>query len=271
MSLIKERFARPVLWLAAALVVGANVFNIGADLGSMAEAVPAPDPPAVRGAGGRVRRRDRAARGLRQLRPLLADPALARPVDLRVRARAVRRRRRTGPRSRPDFIPELPADPRVRRGARRDLRHHDLAVPVRLAGAPRRSRSARPGGCTTGRRRQIRAMRVDVVSGMSAGVLVMFAIMVSSAATLGAHGSQDVADGSRGRRGARTHRGSVRLRAVRRRHRRHGPARDPDARGFGGVRAGRDVRLARGSGAQAEGGAGLLRRARRRDRWSASR
>jgi NRAMP (natural resistance-associated macrophage protein)-like metal ion transporter len=38
MSLIKERFARPVLWLAAVLVVGANVFNIGADLGSMAEA-----------------------------------------------------------------------------------------------------------------------------------------------------------------------------------------------------------------------------------------
>ena len=40
--------------------------------------------------------------------------------------------------------------------------------------------------------RQIRAMRVDVVSGMSAGVLVMFAIMVSSGATLGAHGGQDV-------------------------------------------------------------------------------
>jgi len=40
--------------------------------------------------------------------------------------------------------------------------------------------------------RQIRAMRVDVVSGMSAGVLVMFAIMVSSGATLGAHGSRNV-------------------------------------------------------------------------------
>jgi Mn2+/Fe2+ NRAMP family transporter len=35
-------------------------------------------------------------------------------------------------------------------------------------------------------------MRVDVLSGMSAGVLVMFAIMVSSGATLGAHGSRDV-------------------------------------------------------------------------------
>jgi Mn2+/Fe2+ NRAMP family transporter len=40
--------------------------------------------------------------------------------------------------------------------------------------------------------RQLRLMRVDVISGMSAGVLVMFAIMVSSASTLGAHGVSDV-------------------------------------------------------------------------------
>ena len=38
MSLIEERFPRWVMWTATALVVGANVFNIGADLGSMAEA-----------------------------------------------------------------------------------------------------------------------------------------------------------------------------------------------------------------------------------------
>lgn len=38
MSLIKDRFSHPVLWLATVLVVGANTFNIGADLGSMAEA-----------------------------------------------------------------------------------------------------------------------------------------------------------------------------------------------------------------------------------------
>jgi Mn2+/Fe2+ NRAMP family transporter len=36
MALIKERFPRPVLWLAVVLVVAANTFNIGADLGSMA-------------------------------------------------------------------------------------------------------------------------------------------------------------------------------------------------------------------------------------------
>jgi len=39
---------------------------------------------------------------------------------------------------------------------------------------------------------QIRAMRVDVVSGMSAGVLVMFAIMVSAGSTIGAKGPVEV-------------------------------------------------------------------------------
>jgi Mn2+/Fe2+ NRAMP family transporter len=35
---------------------------------------------------------------------------------------------------------------------------------------------------------RIRAVRIDVIAGMSSAVIVMFAIMVSSAATLGAHG-----------------------------------------------------------------------------------
>ena len=55
---LKERFARPVLWLAAALVVGANVFNIGADLGSMAEAfrllIPLPFAVLVVGFAGAI-------------------------------------------------------------------------------------------------------------------------------------------------------------------------------------------------------------------------
>jgi Mn2+/Fe2+ NRAMP family transporter len=38
MALIRERFPRPILWLAVFLVVTANTFNIGADLGSMAAA-----------------------------------------------------------------------------------------------------------------------------------------------------------------------------------------------------------------------------------------
>jgi Mn2+/Fe2+ NRAMP family transporter len=37
-ALIRERFARPIMWIAVTLVVAANSFNIGADLGSIAEA-----------------------------------------------------------------------------------------------------------------------------------------------------------------------------------------------------------------------------------------
>lgn len=36
-SVIRTRYSRWVLWVACALVVVANVFNIGADLGGMAE------------------------------------------------------------------------------------------------------------------------------------------------------------------------------------------------------------------------------------------
>jgi NRAMP (natural resistance-associated macrophage protein)-like metal ion transporter len=39
MTQIRERFSRPVTLVATLLVVGANTFNIGADLGAMAEAV----------------------------------------------------------------------------------------------------------------------------------------------------------------------------------------------------------------------------------------
>jgi Mn2+/Fe2+ NRAMP family transporter len=38
-SVIRNRYSRWVLWLAASLVIIANVFNIGADLGGMADAM----------------------------------------------------------------------------------------------------------------------------------------------------------------------------------------------------------------------------------------
>jgi NRAMP (natural resistance-associated macrophage protein)-like metal ion transporter len=37
-SLIRDRFARPIVWLAVGLVVAANTFNVGADLASMSAA-----------------------------------------------------------------------------------------------------------------------------------------------------------------------------------------------------------------------------------------
>jgi Mn2+/Fe2+ NRAMP family transporter len=39
---------------------------------------------------------------------------------------------------------------------------------------------------------QLRSMRLDVIAGIGAGVLVMFAILVSAAVTLGAHGVVDI-------------------------------------------------------------------------------
>jgi NRAMP (natural resistance-associated macrophage protein)-like metal ion transporter len=38
-SVIRARYSRAVLWLACALVIVANIFNIGADLGGMADAM----------------------------------------------------------------------------------------------------------------------------------------------------------------------------------------------------------------------------------------
>ena len=38
-SVIRTRYPRPVLWLACSLVIVANIFNIGADLGGMADAM----------------------------------------------------------------------------------------------------------------------------------------------------------------------------------------------------------------------------------------
>ena len=38
-SVIRTRYPRPILWLACSLVIVANIFNIGADLGGMADAM----------------------------------------------------------------------------------------------------------------------------------------------------------------------------------------------------------------------------------------
>src|SRR6476619_4046605 len=38
-SVIRTHYPRPILWLACSLVIVANIFNIGADLGGMADAM----------------------------------------------------------------------------------------------------------------------------------------------------------------------------------------------------------------------------------------
>jgi Mn2+/Fe2+ NRAMP family transporter len=190
MSLIKDRFTRPVLWLATVLVVGANTFNIGADLGSMAEAfrllVPVPFALVV-GATAVVIlllevfvSYDRYSLILRWL----ALSIFAYVLELfvvnvdwsQVLAGLI-----------PSFQPTLASIEALVAIFGTTISPYLF---VWQAGEEVEERKAHRMGRIDVR--QIRAMRVDVVSGMSAGVLVMFAIMVSSASTLGAHGGETV-------------------------------------------------------------------------------
>ena len=190
MSLIKQRFTRPVLWFAAALVVGANAFNIGADLGSMAEAfrllIPLPFVLLVISMAGVILLLEVFVSYERYSLILrwLALSIFAYVVELLVvnvswsdvAAGLI-----------PSFQPTLAsiealvaifgttispylfvwqAGEEVEERMAHHIRHVDAL--------------------------QLRRMRIDVVSGMSAGVLVMFAIMVSAASTLGVQGANDV-------------------------------------------------------------------------------
>ena len=190
MALIKEGFARPVLWFAAALVVGANVFNIGADLGSMAEAfrllVPLPFTLLVISMAGVILvlevfvSYERYSLILRWL----ALSVLAYVVELlfvdvswsSVAAGLI-----------PSFQPTLASVEAL-------IAIFGTTISPYLfvwqAGEEVEEREAHRIGPVDAR--QLRLMRVDVVSGMSVGVLVMFAIMVSAASTLGANGGGDV-------------------------------------------------------------------------------
>jgi NRAMP (natural resistance-associated macrophage protein)-like metal ion transporter len=190
MALIRDRFARPVLWFAAALVVGANVFNIGADLGSMAEAfrllIPLPFALLVISMAGVILLLEVFVSYERYSLILrwLALSIFAYVIELvvlnvswsDVAAGLI-----------PSFQPTLASVEALvaifgttispylfvwQAGEEVEEReaHHILRVDAV----------------------ELRKMRIDVVSGMSAGVLVMFAIMVSAASTLGAHGGTDV-------------------------------------------------------------------------------
>ena len=188
MSLIKDRFTRPVLWLATVLVVGANTFNIGADLGSMAEAfrllVPVPFALVVVATAVVILllevfvSYDRYSLILRWL----ALSIFAYVLELfvvnvdwsQVLAGLI-----------PTFQPTLASIEALVAIFGTTISPYLF---VWQAGEEVEERTAHRMGRIDAR--QIRAMRVDVVSGMSAGVLVMFAILVSSASTLGAHGGR---------------------------------------------------------------------------------
>jgi NRAMP (natural resistance-associated macrophage protein)-like metal ion transporter len=186
-ALIRERFARPVLLGAVALVAVANTFNIGADIGSMAAAarllVPLPHPVAavafaVLMVGLEVAvPYHRYARVLRWLAlSLLAYVAVLAVVHVDW---ADALAHTVVPRFHPD---------RAHLAALLALFGTTISPYLFFwqAAEEVEEQAERPDPAD---RAQLAAMRGDVAAGMGSGVGVMFAIMTTAAVTLGVHGA----------------------------------------------------------------------------------
>jgi len=189
-ALIRVRFPRVVLYAAVSLVVGANVFNIGADLGSMAASirllVPIPYAPLVLGITAAVLALEvfvsyrRYAKILRWLTLSLVSYIAVLfivHVDWRAVAHAT-------------FLPKLQSD--------RTYIAALIAVfgttisPYLFFWQSSEEVEEEHGRADVVDSAHLRACRVDVVSGMLSAVIVMFAIQVAAAVTLGAHGATNI-------------------------------------------------------------------------------
>ncbi len=192
-ALIRDRFPRWVLVGAVALVTVANVFNIGADLGSMAAAirllVPIPYAALIVGATLAMLGLEvfvpyvRYARILRWLcLSLLAYVAMLFVVKIDV-VQVVRN----------TFLPTVPRT------------STEVAALIAICGttispylffwqtSEEVEELDKPGsGAAILDTGHMRHMRQDVLAGMGSAVLVMWAIMVASGATLGVHGVKTV-------------------------------------------------------------------------------
>ncbi len=191
-ALIKEQFPRWVLYAALVLVVGANSFNIGADLGSMAEAfrllVPLPQMVLVVVFGCFISVIEIVLPYHRYSRVLrwLCVSLLSYVVVL--------------------FIADVAWSDVARELVSPSMSFDKVTVAALIAlfgttispylffwqtseEVEERHDGHRLSGPTS---QHVRAMRGDVIGGMSSGVLVMFAIMVTSAATLGSAGITDI-------------------------------------------------------------------------------
>jgi Mn2+/Fe2+ NRAMP family transporter len=182
-AVVRERYPRPVVYPVLWLVVCANTFNIGADLGSMAAAlrllVPFPHLLAVACFAAiltavqvRVPYRTYA----RLLRWLVLSLGTYVVVLLSVHVPWGEVLRRT-------FVPRFAAD-----------REH-LAALIAIFGTTispylffwqaAEEVEEQAGSATSVSAGEVRAMRLDVVAGIAAGVAVMFAIVAAAGATLG--------------------------------------------------------------------------------------
>jgi Mn2+/Fe2+ NRAMP family transporter len=185
-ALIRERFARPVLLGAVALVALANTFNIGADIGSMAAAARllVPVPPLVAAVafaalmvGLEVAMPyGRYARVLRWLvLSLLAYVGVLAVVHVDWRAALA-----------DTVVPHLHPD-RAHLAALLAVFGTTISPYLFFWQAAEEVEEEAERHDPVDRR-HLAAMRLDVAAGMGSGVGVMFAIMTTAAVTLGAHG-----------------------------------------------------------------------------------
>ena len=183
---IKDRFPRWVMWLSVVLVAGANVFNIGADIGSMAEAfqllVPIPFAVLVIAMTAVILALEvfvsyeRYAIVLRWLAlSIVAYVIELFIVDVDWGAVAA------------GLIPTFQANAAFVE-ALVAIFGTTISPYLFLWQAGEEVEEVESKHITKVDAKDIKAMRVDVFSGMSAGVLVMFAIMVTAGSTLGKNG-----------------------------------------------------------------------------------
>ena len=189
-ALVRERFPRPVLAGAVALVAVANTFNIGADIASMAAAagllVPVPQTIAAVALALVMVVLEvtvpyhRYARVLRWLAlSLLAYVGVL--VVVHVDWTAVLAH---------TLVPRFHAD---RAGVAALLAVFGTTIsPYLFFWQAAEEVEEQAGGHQTADRGLLAAMRGDVAAGMGAGIAVMFAIMTTAAVTLGAHGAVQV-------------------------------------------------------------------------------
>ena len=203
-ALVRERFPRPVMYFVVFLVVSANTFNIGADLGSMAASlrliVPLPEVLGIFGMAIMMTVLQvtvpyhRYSKVLRWLAlSLLAYLGVLAAVKVP-----------WGEVLHHTFVPSLKGD----------KAHLEALIAIfgttispylcfwQAAEEVEEGQEVDKEGLSHGGDRssgddevtvdQLRRMRVDVVAGIGAGVFVMFAILVSAAVTLGAHGVVDI-------------------------------------------------------------------------------
>lgn len=187
-ALIKDHFRRWVLFLALALVVGANTFNIGADLGSMAAAtnlvVPVPEVLLLLVFGFGIAALEiaipyhRYARILRWLCLSLLSYLIVLFI-VKVTWSDVASKL---------FVPHL-AFERPQIAALIAIFGTTISPYLFFWQTAEEVEELKDGGHDGPPSiAQLTAMRGDVIAGMSSGVVAMFAIMVTAAATLHAEG-----------------------------------------------------------------------------------